>query len=683
MTSRGRIAALLVLLLSASGLSVAARAADELDPTDPESVIDAVPSLPTGVVPRTQALTDGLPAAGCDGTDASECLFPFPSDRWTVPDTTTTTGRRVNLPLLGMPRSFAGKPIDPTEWNRNDGFSPGAAVLTVVPGIDLNRSGIATIGTIGRSLDRSQPIALVNTRTGARHPFWAELDARATDPARQALIIRPAVNLEEGTRYVVGLGRLRDRDGKVIPASPAFAAARGDGTNAHVRAMARQLKRVGLRTNDLFLAWDFTVASTANQTARMLKIRDDAFASLRGGAPAFEVSSVTDYAEVDSAELARQVTGTFTVPNYLSTPTGSTGSRFNYVGSDDGLPTRLGGVATMDATFTCNIPRAALSKPARPSLYGHGLLGSQSEVDAGNVKKMAAEHDFAFCAADWIGMATEDIGTVGSILVDASNFPALADRVQQGMLNFLFLARLMKDQRAFAADPAFQANGKPLIDTSEVFYDGNSQGGIIGGALMGVAQDITRGVLGVPGMNYSTLLDRSTDWARYEKFFKATYPDRLDQLLIFDLMQMLWDRAEANGYAAHIAKDPLPGTPVHDVLLMVAFGDHQVANVTAETEARTIGAARRCPTLDPGRTAQASPFWNLACIDGYPHHGSAIVFWDSHKTPESPLTNTPASEGDDPHSFPRSQMTNRAMKAAFLAGEGVVDTCGAAPCAGP
>ena len=55
------------------------------------------------------------------------------------------------------------------------------------------------------------------------------------------------------------------------------------------------------------------------------------------------------------------------------------------------------------------------------------------------------------------------------------------------------------------------------------------------------------------------------------------------------LIQLLWDRGEANGYAHHITSDPLPGTPAHNVLMHVAFGDHQVANVTAEVEARTIG----------------------------------------------------------------------------------------------
>ena len=52
-----------------------------------------------------------------------------------------------------------------------------------------------------------------------------------------------------------------------------------------------------------------------------------------------------------------------------------------------------------------------------------------------------------------------------------------------------------------------------MIDTSAVFYDGNSQGGIFGGTVMSIAQDITRGVLGVPGMNYSLLLTRSSDFA--------------------------------------------------------------------------------------------------------------------------------------------------------------------------
>ena len=62
-----------------------------------------------------------------------------------------------------------------------------------------------------------------------------------------------------------------------------------------------------------------------------------------------------------------------------------------------------------------------------------------------------------------------------------------------------------------------------------MFYDGNSQGGIIGGAITAVAQDFTRAVLGVPGMNYSTLLQRSSDFELYALLLDPAYPDALDR----------------------------------------------------------------------------------------------------------------------------------------------------------
>ena len=139
---------------------------------------------------------------------------------------------------------------------------------------------------------------------------------------------------------------------------------------------------------------------------------------------------------------------------------------------------------------------------------------------------MANEHNFVFCATKWIGMADEDIGTAIGILGEFSNFPKLTDRLQQSMVNQLFLARLMIHPSGFVANPAFQdASGNPVIDTSDVFYDGNSQGGIFGGTVMSVAQDITRGVLGVPGMNYSLLLTRSTDFALYAGHPESRLPE--------------------------------------------------------------------------------------------------------------------------------------------------------------
>jgi hypothetical protein len=217
-----------------------------------------------------------------------------------------------------------------------------------------------------------------------------------------------------------------------------------------------------------------------------------------------------------------------------------------------------------------------------------------------------------------------------------------------------------------------------------VFYDGNSQGGIIGGALVAVSQDITRGVLGVPGMNYSTLLDRSVDFAQYEAVFNAAYPSEVDRELVFGLIQPLWDRAENDGYAAHITRNPLPRTPVHQVLLDVAFGDHQVSNYSAEVMARTIGARTNVGFLRPGR--HWGPLWGIPRFRGS-WAGSAIVYWDSG-TARPPLMNVPPVQdgtlpGHDPHEDPRATYLARVQKDLFLQNGGrVVDVCGGRPCLG-
>jgi hypothetical protein len=185
-------------------------------------------------------------------------------------------------------------------------------------------------------------------------------------------------------------------------------------------------------------------------------------------------------------------------PLYLDRPVCPPGSSFHYARKGDFLPSQIAGnVAT--AAFTCVLPRAATpATPARVSLYGHRLLGSHDEVSDSNVQLMAVEHDFVFCATDWAGLASEDIPNAISILQDFSGMKTLADRLQQGFVNQLYLGRPLVHPQGFAANPAFQQGGVPIVDPGHLYYDGNSQGGILGGALTALAPDYTRAVLGVP-----------------------------------------------------------------------------------------------------------------------------------------------------------------------------------------
>ncbi|MEV6302609.1 hypothetical protein AB0M02_24570 [Actinoplanes sp. NPDC051861] len=598
------------------------------------------------VAPSGVAVAAGSAPAGAAG------LLPFPSDRFTVRDRTSPTGLRVRFEAGALPANVAGKHIDPAEWNRQDGFSPGTPILAHVPGLDPVATGIPPVTDIGRSLAPGSPILLINTRTGERTPYWAELDAHATE--NRLLIIRPAVALREATRYRVVLRGMRDSGGALIRPY-------------------------------LFRTWEFTVASAKSLTGRVLRMRDDAFAALGRSAPGFTVSQVTDYTPAQDPRIARQVRGTVTVPSYL-TGTGGPGSRLNYAQPVTANSLPAGSGTALNAEFVCNIPRSAsAATPAHLSLYGHGLLGSPTEVNAGNVKQMSQDHTFMFCATSWIGLSNGDIPFVVQTWSDLSTFPAVPDRLQQSFLNFLFLGRAMIARGGFASHPAFQdAAGRSLLDRAGgLHYDGNSQGGINGGALTAIAQDWTRSVLGVPAMNYSTLLQRSVDFAPFQQLMNQSYPDKTDQQLILALIQMLWDRGEANGYAQHLTSHPLPHTPAHQVLMHVAFGDHQVSPAAAQVQARTIGARIHQPALAPGWSDEVVPFWGIKPIRHYPHRGSAFVMWNSGQTFSPPPTNlAPAGPeyGPDSHEFPRAQPGAQQQKATFLLTGKVIDVCEDAPC---
>ena len=461
----------------------------------------------------------------CDDLDPAACLLPFPNDAFTGAEPTTDTGRTVNFNALSTPKNVLGKPVDPTEWNRNDGFSPGSMVLTHVPDLDLQ-------ATWGSPLDQIQdlasyarpdaPMVLIDAATGAAPPVLerARLVAPPPTPSGSSCCGR-RVNLLEGHRYIVALRNLRRADGSVIGASPLFAAYRDRSVlpspspeaaarRAHMEAIFGTLESSGITRGDLYLAWDFTVASERNLSERALRIRDDAFASLgdtdladldvEGASPTWTITTVTEHPNDDTL---RRVEGTITVPNYLTPqvvvdvpealdaldlPIDTVTlplSRFNTLGSPDGLPVVNPLQPTVDVSFVCNLPAGAADEPAHPVLYGHGLLGSRGEANGGSTAALR-RLGFAPCAVDWWGMSIGDLPNVALMLTDFSYFPTMVDRSQQGFLNFLFLGRALRHPAGLTTDPAFRGpNGQPLLAPDELFYDGNSQGGIMGGALGG------------------------------------------------------------------------------------------------------------------------------------------------------------------------------------------------------
>ncbi|HRI65178.1 MAG TPA: hypothetical protein PK156_13105 [Polyangium sp.] len=674
------------------------------------------------------SLVDVTNADRCDFLDSAHCLYPFPNDHFTVADPMTDTGRRLALNEMSMPVnqtvdlsaaagappgtlvSPGGIPVTAVDMNWSDGFSPGQMVLTYVPNLDIAMSGIGQINHMERSLEADSPLVVIDAETGERHLVWGELDSFATSNATRSLIIRAGTNFREGHRYIVALRNLKNMAGEIIEPSVAFQVYRDgvastipeiEARRQHMESIFGTLAQAGIDRNTLYIAWDFTVASQRKLSSRMLHIRDDAFTKIGNAAPQFAITSVTQNPD---ANRSRRIQGTFTVPNYLNQAGGVSGSSFNYNMPNDGLPDQRNGTDTLQANFICNIPRAALPDgtmntspvvPGRAAIYGHGQQGNAGQVNGGSATgELSNLYNFVFCATDFIGMASSDDLNILQLVAQFGKMNTLADRLQQGLLNNLFLVRLMIHPQGFISDANFRGGpaDQPLIDTSAAYYYGISQGGILGGAVVALSQDIRRGVLGVTGMNYSLLLDRATGFDQLRPFMDAAYPNEFERRLVFSTAQMLWDRGESNGYAWHMTTNPLPNTPTHEVLMQDAFADHQVTQWSADVEARTIGASIHTPTLNAGRSIDNSPYFAIPAIASYPFYGSAAFVWDTGPydmatnkgTPPPPVENTALRAGVDPHGIPRVQPGARLQISEFLKPNGrIIDPCSGMPCLVP
>ena len=156
----------------------------------------------------------------------------------------------------------------------------------------------------------------------------------AVDPSNAALEIHPAVNFASGHRYVVALRDLRNAGGEKIEAPAAFryyrdnVPSKQDEINArrkHFKGLFKTLHKARIDRKDLYLAWDFTVASDQNNAGRELAMRDNACAQLgdtdlsdltpQGSSPTFEVTSIEE--EPNPGQIARRVKGNVIVPCYL------------------------------------------------------------------------------------------------------------------------------------------------------------------------------------------------------------------------------------------------------------------------------------------------------------------------------------------------------------------------------
>ena len=258
-----------------------------------------------------------------------------------------------------------------------------------------------------------------------------------------------------------------------------------------------------------------------------------------------------------------------------------------------------------------------------------------------------------FCATPWTGMSSEDIPNTSSTLGRPVEFPD-PGRPRAAGVRQLDVPGAGDDPPAGLQHeprvPGGRADG--VIDTTRLVYDGNTQGGIMGGALTAVSPDFDRAVLGVPGMNYSTLLpaDAWTSTVRADHVPDLSERARAPAAAGTD-PDALGPRRGRRLRAPHDDRPAAEHAP-HTVLMQVAFGDHQVSNVTAEVEARTIGARAHTPAFARSLAEAPVPDKPVDRRSRSPGRRSSVghragphVGAETGGTDPPPMTNTPDRPG--------------------------------------
>jgi pimeloyl-ACP methyl ester carboxylesterase len=626
----------------------------------------------------------------CEVLNNASCLLPFPSSRF-LERARTETGYQVVYPPEAMPEfnrfqvpfTFTvaeTKAADPAPYLQNDGFSPTVQILMHFPGgAQLVDSGAPRLDAETRlpntrGLEASSPTLLLERQGGERINHWTENDVRATDPERRVTFLRPTESLLPGRRYVVAVRNLVGLDGQPVRAEPVFAAIR-DGRPSDIPAVEATRRRLeptlrwlaarGVARETLILAFEFVVSSDHSLTHEMLSMRDQAFdwlaAQQAAGVQTFtvdEVRPINEGCDPAGRPVWREVRGRFQAPLFLSgDPFGETAKLTSFLQRDaSGHPVWE---TLTEAPYGIAIPCSALEEPKSPVLLGHGLFGSgQGMVSDFAESEDLAGFDLVTGATNWSGLSSPDVANlldsfIVRVIADVDQFEALPDRLRQGQLHALLLARMLK-QGHFNQDPTFRANGHGVIDAlGPAYYFGASLGGIMGTMFAALTPDIQKLNVDVPAINFSLLLQRATPFIQFQLLTNLVNGDPMEQLIGFGLNHELWVRGEPAGYANHITGRtlrPLPGASPKQMLVTVAWLDQQVSNLGSLLLGRTLrlgtlegSLLRGLPGL-PDTTGPQESGWILYDTGSFDPANAA------HTPFIPPLRNRPANPNAcDPH----------------------------------
>lgn len=555
----------------------------------------------------------------CDPLDTTECILPFPSMEFMVPDDTTDTGWRVNINHDIVPRLKGGIKVQTEFLNNMDGFSTMAPLLFYMDGLKEahekgnNKARLQGPRSIQNSVTPASITALVDVDNKRLVPHSAEIDYLDSD--HPLVLIFPSQPLRHNGHYALAVMGARDVEGELLlPTSGMQNFLSDEQIDAPRRIRYRdqvlpslELAAPWSRSESIQLVFDFQTISEKSQLGPIKAVRDATLEHVEAEDWVWEnhvrvIRKENHDCSRPGDVLARTIHAELDVPWFLENfGPGHRGSMLDKEVVANGKA-RLIGKAHFVVHVPCSVRAAALQTENALSLrafveFGHGLFYNRAEASWDTLLRMANSNGYVVMAMDWRGMSSYDLLVVVKALMSKpSLFQAVRDNLIQGYANKLALQHFAKhdmltmDWMSFRVGP-FRKNAIPLYNGQQpvsIFY-GISQGGILGAGyttLAGPTKLIDRAILGVPGTPFALIMSRSMDFAGYDAIMLLNFYENRHVRIFLSFAQMLWDSCEGAGLLAPPQQEDYPR-----MLLQAGLGDVVVPTIAAEALARALGAA--------------------------------------------------------------------------------------------
>ena len=466
---------------------------------------------------------------------------PFPSNRYTVPDFTQNTFRRVMLPKPDC----AARPSDCADidvLNTLDGFSTQPRITVPFTGeIDVNSVNSSTVYLV--NLGDTLTLHGFGQRVGINQVLW--------DPSTRTLVFEPDALLNEHSRYLlVVTDGVRDSRGKRIQSGgfgEEFGLGRDRDGHDYKRELRDGVRMHGIGRNKVVAASLFTTQSIGADLLKVMRqikqstpvpadfmvgnaggvvtralfptsgVAGIQFSRQVGTAPTFVNSFLpTPALNVVPGAVAQIAYGKFRSPDYQTA-----GKLIPATGTLIGSPVPQG---NNDIVFQLFVPAGAKPPGGWPvAIFGHGFTDSMYGAPW-TVASVFASRGLATLSINVVGHGGGPLGqltvlpTAGApVLINAGGRGIDQDGngsidstegVNAAPPNTLLGSRdglrqtvidLMQLTRQIEVGMDVDGDGSADLNAQRIYYAGQSFGAIYGTIFIGVEPRLQAGVPNVPG----------------------------------------------------------------------------------------------------------------------------------------------------------------------------------------